>query len=498
MGTNGYASITLVDNGGAAIVVPNQNVQFVTGTCSAGTVGQIIATKSVQTLNNLLGYGPLVEAAALTCVAGGTVLACKATTLTAGAQTAITHTGTGTSVVTVTGNAFDTYFVEVLVMANGTIATGPCPITISLDATRTFSPIINLGTATTYVIPGTGLTLNFAAGTLVAGDTYTFSTTEPLWNQAGILAAFNALNASPYAQQGFGSVHVVGQGASAGTDATSIGGYLNNWATQSAPLYSQAIFSAPDAAVPTTWGGAGQTEAAWMTAQLTSYLAVAQTRVSTCAAYYNLPSALISPLGVVTQFRRSIAYPVAALTTSITPNRSWGRVKKGAIPYILINPVKDPYDGFVYHNEAINPGLNAGRFVTTTTRSYKQGVYVLQANNMASTGAQINSWPLISVASVAETILIQTGTNLINDDVRLLKSGLMDPRDVATAQAGMQSAIDANMTNQQMISSAQVVVDGTQNLLANNGQVAVACTLVQRQVVLQVNITLQYANASQA
>ena len=60
MGTNGYATITLVDNGGAAIVVPNQNVQFVVGTSSQGTIGQIVATKSITTLNNTFGWGPLV------------------------------------------------------------------------------------------------------------------------------------------------------------------------------------------------------------------------------------------------------------------------------------------------------------------------------------------------------------------------------------------------------------------------------------------------------
>ena len=136
--------------------------------------------------------------------------------------------------------------------------------------------------------------------------------------------------------------------------------------------------------------------------------------------------------------------------------------------------------------------------MTITSRSYTQGRYVLQANNMAATGAQINSWPLISVASVARTILIQVGQQSINDDVRLLKSGLMDPRDVATIQKGLQSAIDSNMTAQQLISSAQVVVDGTQNLISNGGQVPVTCTLVQRQTILPVNITLQYVNPAQS
>jgi hypothetical protein len=494
MGTNGYATITIVDNGGASIIVPNQSVQVVMGCCSSGVANQVVASRSPTSLNNTLGWGPLVEAAALACAAGGTVLAIKTPPATPGTATAITHTGTGTSVVTTTldgtNGAFDTYYVKIVVMVNSTIGTSG-QIQISLDAGRNYSPTINLGTAVTYVIPGTGITLNFAAGTLVAGDTFTFSTAEPLWNQAGLLAAFNAFQASPYAQQGFGSIHIPGKAA--GTDATTEGGYLETWASAIAPLFGDVIISARDAINPVAWGGAGETEATWMASLLTSYSAVAQKRVSACAAYWNIPSALVNPLGVVPAFRRSIAYSVAARTTQIAPNRSWGRVKFGAMPFVVVDPINDPKDGFIYHDESINPSLNAGRFVTTTRRSYLQGVYVLQANNMAATGAQINSRPLMAVIDVAATILQQVGQLYINDDVRLLKTGTLDPRDAIVIQKTLQAALDAQMTSQQMISSASVVIDQTANV-QTTGIVPVTATIVARGIILQVNITLQYNN----
>lgn len=506
MGTNGYATITLVDNGGAAITVPNQQVQLVLGCCSSGTVNSIVSTRSSSTLNNTLGWGPLVEAAALTCLGGGTALAIKVPTVTHGTATAVTHTGTGLSVMTVTldatNGAFDTYYVKVTVLANATVGTGPTLITISLDAGRTTSPTINLGTASTYAIAGTGITLNFTTATVVAGDTYVFSTTEPLWNDAGIQSALAAYVASPYAQQTIGSIHVVGgstTGGATGSDATTIGGYLEGEASAVKPLYNAAILSARDAAAPTAWGGTGETESTWMTSILTDYSAVAQKRISACAAYWNITSALTNPLGMVPRFRRSVGYAIAQRTVLLSgPQRSWGRVKDGPLGPIVVSPTTDPTDGFIYHDEAINPGLNAGRFVSTTTRSYLQGVYCLQANNMASTGAQISSWPLISVANVASVILQQVGQQSVNDDVRLLKTGLMDPRDLAKIQNGLQSAIDANMTAKNMISSARVVVDGSQNLITNAGQVPVTCTLTQREIILQVNITLQYNNPNQA
>lgn len=502
MGTNGYATITLVDNGGAAITVPNQQVQLVIGTCSSGTVGQIISTRSPNTLNNTCGWGPGVEAASLTCLGGGTVLFIRAATAVAGTSSAVIHTGTGTSVLSITGTPFDTYYVKIVVMANATIATGPSLIQISLDAGRTFSPTVNFGTATTYAIPGTSITLNWAAGTLVAGDTFTFGTVEPMWNDAGIQSALNAYVASPYSQQTVGSVHIVGgaaAGGAAGADATAIGGYLEGEASAIQPLFNAAILSARDASPAAAYGGTAESESAWMTSILADYSAVAQKRIAACGAYWNITSALVNPLGVSPRFRRSVAYAIAQRTVLLSgPNRSWGRVKDGALAPIVINPTTDPTDGFIYHNEAISPGLNAGRFVTTTTRSYLQGVYCLQANNMAATGAQINSWPLISIADFASTILQQVGQQEINDDVRLLKTGLMDPRDLATVQNALQSAVDSNLTAKNFISRAQVIVDGSQNLIGNGGQVPVTCTLTQRQTILQVNITQQYVNPNQA
>lgn len=514
MGTNGYVSINLIDNGGAAVVVPTQNVQVVIGVASAGTVGQVVATKSPQTLATTFAWGPLPEAASLTCLAGGTVLAIRATSNTAGALTAVTTSqgtggSTGSSVTTVTGVPLDTYFVQVTYTLGGTVATGPIAFTISLDAGRTQSPPVQITTATTYLIPGTGITLNFAAGTKIAGNFDRFGSTEPLWNDAGITAAINSLAASPYGQQGFGSMHIVGgavatgfSSGAAGADVTAIAGdsgsNLSALAAAVQPIYAETIMSARDAKFPTAWGGTGETEATWMTSIQTDYSAVAARRASVCAAYFNMPSALINPLGMSPRFRRSIAYSIAQRTVLLSgPQRSWGRVKDGPLGGIVIDPINDPTDGFIYHNEAINPGLNAARFVTTTTRAYLQGIYNLQANNMASTGAQINSRPLMAVWNVAATILVQVGQTLINDNVRLLPAGTMDPRDAKTIGSILKTALDTNMTANQMISSCTVVVDQTANV-GTAGIVPVTATLTARGIVLQVNIGLQFSSANQA
>ncbi len=56
------------------------------------------------------------------------------------------------------------------VVAGGTIGTSQIVLDLSLDDGRTYSRV-RLGTASSYVIPYVGVTISFAAGTLVAGDT---------------------------------------------------------------------------------------------------------------------------------------------------------------------------------------------------------------------------------------------------------------------------------------------------------------------------------------
>lgn len=502
-GTNGYITVTLVDNGGSSIVVPGQSVQLVIGCSSIGTVGQIVSTRSATTLNNTFGYGPLPEAASLTCLGNGTVLAIRATTATAATKTAVTFTGTGTSIITVSGTPNDTYYVKMLCPQGGTIGTGPVGINISLDGGRTFSPTIALGTANTYAIPGTGLTLNFAAGTLVTNDFATFSTVEPQWNTAGIQAALNAYAASPYALNPIGSIHIVGgstAGGVPGTDATTIGNMLETMAANiGMPLFNAALITARDAAAPVAWGGAGETEATWMTSIQTSFSAVAQKRIGCGAGYWNMPGAIVNPLGMFPRYRRPFTWALAQRAVQIQQQRSFGRVLDGPMAPIVVDPVNDPTDGFIYHNDAAfaPAGLGDARFITSTLRSYKQGIYARTDPNMASTGSQISSWHLIEVANVASVILQQVGQNSVGNNVRQLLSGVIDPRDASTIASDIKTQLDAQMTAQQMITSCSVVVDQTNNIQLT-GAINVTATLVARTVVLQVNVTLQYNNPSQA
>jgi hypothetical protein len=105
-------------------------------------------------------------------------------------------TGSGTSIITMTAGTYginDELDATLTVTTACTIGSGTGPVfTLTCDGGRT-TKTVRLGTASTYTIPYVGVVLNFAAGTLVAGDTYSFRTTAPKWDNAGLLAARLAL-----------------------------------------------------------------------------------------------------------------------------------------------------------------------------------------------------------------------------------------------------------------------------------------------------------------
>jgi len=118
-------------------------------------------------------------------------------TVTAGTIGRQNGTGnSGSSVVSVAAGSngvLEEVDAEIEVVQGGTIGTDQIILDISLDGGRT-KKRARLGTETTYPIPYVGLTLSFAAGTLVAGDTcFTFSTTAPRWDATGLADARTAL-----------------------------------------------------------------------------------------------------------------------------------------------------------------------------------------------------------------------------------------------------------------------------------------------------------------
>lgn len=491
MPKSGDVQLTINDGNGA-VVVPSSSVQAIFGCSSTGTAAQVVATRSLTTLTSTFGYGPLVEAASMTILAGGTALCLKTTSNTAGTSSSVSAFATGTSVVTVTGTPNDSAIVNLVVVTGGTIGSSGCVIKLSFDAGRTYGPNIALGTATTYVVPNLGITLNFGAGTLVANENVYFYTTEPLWNTAGVQAAMNALQASPYALTGWGSAHLVGP--CTGANASTIGTYMNTWAT--GKIFSRMILDAPDAAIPAAWGGAGQTEAAWISAQLTSFASTANTRLCVAIGHYNFGSNIYNSAAGLPRYRRSLGYELAAREVAIPPQRHVGRVKDGPLPDVIVDSINDPTDGFIYHDERLNPAFDGAGFCSAWTRIKKKGYYIKNPNLMSPVGSSFTMLPLGNVMDIACDIVNTIGTNDINNDIRLNDNGTIYENEAQALEKAFMRALTDNMISTSMISNASVAVDRT-NIISNTSTVNVSVTILARGYVLQMNLSIGFGTLAQ-
>jgi hypothetical protein len=482
--------IIIADNGvNTALQLPQQNVQVVLGCSSSGTLLVPYATTLASKLTENFGYGPLPEAAGLICSSGGLVIAQRLPINAPGTAKAVQFTGTGTSVITVTLDgtvgAFDDYYVVAKVITAGTIGTTGSQIQISLDAGRHFGPTINMGVAITYAIPNTGVTLNFAAGTLVVGDLYKFQTIAPQWNVAGVLSAISTLAASVFAVQGWGSMHLVGPISA--SDAATVNGYIDALRTQY--NFTRILLSARDAAASAAWGGSGESEATWMTSLETAFSATDAKRIVVGGGYYNTPSSFPNAAAGAPSYRRSGTWAVAARRVQVQPNNSSWRVRDGSLSNIVVDPTLDPGDGFIYHNEANTPGLDAARIMSFRTWPKKNGIFATRDPLMSGNGSQFTLLPYGNVIDVACTIGYETGVEVVGDDLLTNQNGTLQMQEVLKLQNTILGAINDNMTAVGMISSAVVSVDPNQNV-QSTGNILVSITVTQRTVIGKITETV--------
>lgn len=481
----GDVELTILDGGGSTVIVPASSVQVVIGTCSSGTAAQIVASRNPNTLAATVGYGPAVDAAAMAINAGGTVLFMKAATTTPGVASAVVTTGGGTSVVTVTGAPFDSYLVKVVCTAAGTIATAGIRIKISLDAGRTYGPEIAIGTAVTYAITGTNLTLAFAAGTFLLGQTHTFGCTEPLAADAGVQACLVALEASPYAITGWGSMHIVG--TRAGASASVVQGYLDTMVTTK--TFTRAILEARDVILPVAYGGAGETEATWYAAVATDYSAVSAKRICAVAGNYNMKSAFPVAAAGTPVMRRNGAFALAARQVTLKPQTHAGRTSDGALSQIIIDPVNDPNDGFVYHDDFASPALDVARFTSFRRRKGKPGFFVKNPNLMSPAGSVFTMLPYGNVMDVGCSLLDQTHAFYINSDIQLNTNGTINESFAKYLEGIVRGALRDNMLAKSMISSFSYAIDRTNNVRTTS-TVNFSATLFARGYILEIDGTV--------
>lgn len=463
-----------IEDGGLGILAPSSDdVHAVIGISSTGSTTTVLSTRSISELVSTYGYGPAVQAAAYAMqLSGSPILFVRVPITTAGTCSAVTHTGAGTSVVTVSvATAYDTYDVILTFVDAGTIGVTGITFTYSLDGGVNESALIALGTANTYVIPNTGITVAFAAGTILAGQTEAFTSTEPLWAIADVQTAIGLLKAGTST---FRFIHLVGK--MTGAQATTLQTEMDGCATQF--RYTGLLGHARD------YAAADVTAAAWRTSIIADFAAVSAKRVSVSAGHYMITSPIDG-----WAYRRPLSFAIAARLVSKPIHVDAGRVKDGALGGVTF----DSTDGKVYHDERNNPGLDTARFVTARTLIGVQGLFCTNPNMMAPNGSDYIWWQYRSVVDKAATTARAVLLNFLSSEVRLNASGYILEKDAKDIESRLRSAFRDTLVSPGSVSSVSASVSRTDNIISTR-TINVTIRIVPLGYLKTIEVSLGFTN----
>lgn len=483
-------SLKVIDNGLGQLPTSVGNILVVIGTSQKGNANAPLQSNApASDVVPTFGYGPGPQCGALVnAQAGVPFIFVKAATAANGSNTAVTATipGGSTSVVTVTGTPLDTFYGQVTVPNGGTIGTNGIQIAWSVDGGRTTN-LANLGTATTFVMPNTGLTLNFAAGTLVAGDSWTWVSTEPQWNGPGVASAIQSLYSLPFGQQ-FLDIIVVGGGGDSTVGGVGVSAAdvvtLDAQATAlfNKRRYTRILCNARDA----LWGGSStETEATWMSSIISEHANDSSLRVGVTAGAYNC----VSPIDQF-QYRRPLLFFAAARDADVAIQVDLGRVRDGALSNMVV-PTRP--DGWLYHDENLTPGLDAARFMSATTYVGRPGFYIVNPNLMAPPGSDFNWLQHGHVIDAACAIAYQFFVTQLSNSIRVDSTGAPLAADVQDLILRCKAQIDTQLTNASAISSCTVTIPPGQNLLTTS-TLNVNIAIVPVGYLKTISVTIQYVN----
>lgn len=359
------------NDGATGVVRPGaKGIVAIIAPSSAGTANVPQAYTKPNLVVADLGYGMLPDFASYVMSASGNpVVLVKGTTSTAGTYGTVAHSGAGTSVVTTTvGTPNDDYVARIRFITGGTIATAGGTFVYSLDGGVTESAVQTLGVATSFLIPNSGVTFSFAAGTTLAGQTETVTTVGPRMTTSDVTTALEALRVSA---QPWEMVLLGGHDATSATITL-----IDTWlaAREAEGRYRAFIANSIMRAT-------AQTEAAYATAMDTAFSASATIRGAVGTDGGDCVSTI--PGRGITQ-KRPTALALAGRLAKVNYGVDAAYVADGPVPgFKLADSKGNPNN----HDEGLYPGLDALRLVSLRTFDRKAGTFITNANVLSSQGS---------------------------------------------------------------------------------------------------------------
>lgn len=408
-----------IQDPGANVVEPVDNVPVFLGLSSLGTNNVLTSHNSIVELVATKGHGPSVEAATYTLQnAGGPVRHMKMATSVASSNTAVTQTGTGPAV-TVAGTGTDDWRGYVVIPSGGGGALGVGKFQYSLDGGTTLSEVQTIPGGGTYLIPNSGITVTFAAGTYVAGTTYTWTSTAPMWNSTDLGNAITALQAdltTSWRYLVFCGRHATG--AAAATILAGLHAHMESFATTQF-RFRRAMMDAGNEA---------------SAAIITAYASTTGNRV--LPAYRSVTRASAKTFAGHGSYKSGLVDCAAMQAARVAVSTDLGRVATGPLPGVTA----------IEHNEFLTPGLDDAKITTARTMPGQTGFFLTNGRLKAASNSDFQYWQFGILMDIACETVFEVQSTFVNAGYRRLSNGAIDPREAARLEGRVLAALRARLT----------------------------------------------------
>lgn len=343
----------------------------------------------------------------------------------------------------------DDYDVIVEILTGGTIGTTGITFRYSMDNGVNWSDEQALGTLTTLTCDGGVSFALTSTETLVAGDTWSVTTTGPKLGSSDITDAAAALK--DYDGEWLRALVL------ADADATILGN-LDTWAKS---FHAEGKY--PEVITNTRARGAAETRAAFQTAMQAITSAVQSTEVSPCPDRCEMISAvsgrrLVQP--------PAIAY--AARTMIIDDSQDASAKADGSLPGVFVTTAAGERK---YHDEFRFPGLDALGLTCLRTwggRPRTPGVYVNNPRLLSGAGSDYRYFQL----SAIENRIIEASFSLL--EPKLSMGVLLNPNgtireDVAKSiEEAVNAELRSRFSDPGRVSSVNLTLSRTDNVLSTD------------------------------
>lgn len=515
--------------GGLGIVSPGPGgTQAKIGVSLKGTPLTPVTVATLTALSSALEGGPLCDAAAQVIgVAGTPVICVPCPIVTAGSVGAWTQTGSGAGAVSSTVAPHKE--IRVLCSTAGTL--GTAAFQFSVGGAAYSAPVVSVAGATwAYRVPGTFVTLTFAAATYVLAGVHTIATSGTI-TRTGSATDTVTFVASPVDAYSL-KVEVVLAGAVGTSQFTcSLDGGVN----VSAPIATAASYVVPGTGIVLAFSSTfalGDTYTATAVPPSTdntniglafdALLALATAKecthvVGTPSSSANAATLAVLVDGKMTTAKTRSKYEFAVIecprsevdATIIAAfagfDSTEGRVRVAAVDTDCTSPLTSlvlkrsgawqycarvassrlcekaskvalgavPFTRNIYQDEAANPGLGDARFITMQTRE-KPGYFFSGDPTMASLTSDYSIGPNVRVIDRAASVAAEAFVEYLDADVRINPTtGYLDDRDAATIDNTVSAKLQAALTGESgssndNCSAVNAQMSRTDNLLSTS------------------------------